>query len=86
MNLRHAAVLALVGWYLMSPPLVRKQGTLQEDTAQPLSKWVQFRAFDSAQACEKDRDLILQAQKTINSTEALSDRCIEADDPRLKEK
>jgi len=81
---RHAAALALVGWYLMVPPLVHKQNTLQQDTSQPLSKWTQFRAFDSAQDCEKDRDLILRAQQTVNNADALQDRCVESGDPRLK--
>jgi hypothetical protein len=84
MRPRHAAALALVGWYLMVPPLVRKQNTLQEDTSQPLSKWTQFRAFDSAQDCERDRDSILKARETVNYADALQDRCVESDDPRLK--
>ena len=54
MKLRHAAALALVGWYLMIPPIVRppgREGTA--DTKAPLSKWVKVirSAFDSEDAC-----------------------------------
>jgi hypothetical protein len=53
-NLRHAAALALVGWYLMMPPIVRpsgREGTA--DTNTPLSKWVKVirGTFDSEDAC-----------------------------------
>ena len=42
MKLRHAAALALVGWYLMAP--------LQ--TGAPISKWASVRSFDSPAGCE----------------------------------
>lgn len=48
MNLRHAAALTLVGWYLMIPP--------PQDFGAPrktsLSQWDQVSAFDTAAACE----------------------------------
>jgi hypothetical protein len=52
MQLRHAAALALVGWYLMTPPLLCRSGTAQEcpnyanckfcrsDSQTPLREWV----------------------------------------------
>ena len=51
MNLRHAAALALVGWYLMTPPAICREGTAQEcpsiscafcqmDSHTPLRKWI----------------------------------------------
>ena len=54
MNPRHAAAVALVGWYLMVPPIVRpsgREGTT--DTNAPLSKWVKVirGTFDSDDAC-----------------------------------
>jgi hypothetical protein len=51
MNLRHAAALALVGWYLMVPP------TTHEilDIKAPLSQWVYEGAFDKADDCESAR-------------------------------
>jgi hypothetical protein len=49
MNLRHAAALALVGWYLMSPPI----GTNREFLYQaPLHNWHVAKPFDSAKECE----------------------------------
>jgi len=63
MKLRHTAALALVGWYLMMPPLVEKPVphdpslTMKEnddalvDTRAPLSKWMNLRSFDFAPQC-----------------------------------
>ena len=53
MQLRHAAALALVGWYLMTPPLLCRSGTAQEcpnigctfcymDAHTPLREWVRL--------------------------------------------
>jgi hypothetical protein len=39
MKLRHAAALALVGWYLMAPPMSSWPGTPWIDPNAPLSKW-----------------------------------------------
>ena len=43
--MRHAAALALVGWYLMVPP------NKNDDT--PLSEWIVRRTYDSADACQQ---------------------------------
>jgi hypothetical protein len=51
MKLRNAA-LALVGWYLMLPPLPNHQ----PDTTAPLQTWEIWRSFDSATDCEQARD------------------------------
>jgi hypothetical protein len=50
MNLRHAAALALLGWYLMVAPLADSRTV---DLDAPLTKWDIFRSFDSAAQCEK---------------------------------
>ena len=50
MNPRHAAALALVGWYLMVPPAER--GGKQLDYHAPLSTWSIMQSFDTAQSCE----------------------------------
>ena len=61
MNIRHAAALALVGWYLMVPPMEQgalqnpKQKKLIQGTA-PLSKWVILHGYDNAQQCEAVAD------------------------------
>jgi hypothetical protein len=48
MNLRHAAALALVGWYLIVPP-VASDGRV--DASARLWKWWKFQLDDSAQEC-----------------------------------
>jgi hypothetical protein len=67
MNLRHAAALALVGWYLMyapvsehSPPdLIGKE----IDAHAPLNKWQVLSVFDSASQCQA---MVDAARNTAN--------------------
>jgi hypothetical protein len=59
MSVRHAAALALVGWYLMVPPvtpegLTDPNATLVNGKA-PISQWVIFRVYDSAEQCQRAR-------------------------------
>ena len=56
----HAAALALVGWYLMVPPMsagpAGSVGFVNENA--PLKDWTQYLAFGSAQMCKAaSRDL-----------------------------
>jgi hypothetical protein len=66
------ATLALVGWYLMMPP-VTSDGRIQKDA--PLSRWYIFSNFETKEECEKARQV--SSGLTI---------CIVTDDQRLKEK
>jgi hypothetical protein len=53
MNLRHAAALALVGWYLMAPvPTKAPLGQQPINPDLPLSKWTIEQSFDTAAECE----------------------------------
>ncbi|MGA6971073.1 MAG: hypothetical protein WBY93_05540 [Candidatus Binatus sp.] len=56
MKPRHAAALALVGWYLMVPPPgpPRSTGanTAPPNHNAPLDQWTIRNSYDSAQACE----------------------------------
>ncbi len=96
MNLRHAAALALVGWYLMVPPL-----PLQQDW--PLSAWQNHGSYYSAKECASaNTALTIEAyedEKAQNCSGSEDKRlrcqyddakqnanCISTDDPRLKEK
>jgi hypothetical protein len=99
MNLRHAAALALVGWYLMMPP-VNSDNTVDLDA--PLSKWIVGASFDAANQCETVRAMtttpvqwkadIRAAKKAgrLPLTRAEYDKrveaaqCVATDDPRLK--
>src|SRR5258708_26826789 len=61
MKPRHAGALALVGWYLMVPPVTSEgltdpNATLVNGRA-PISHWVIFRADDSADQYEQERQL-----------------------------
>jgi|HubBroStandDraft_6_1064221.scaffolds.fasta_scaffold555207_4 hypothetical protein len=88
MKPRHAAALALVGWYLMCPPLCTSDWNGKETSCgsdgfnydAPLDRW--FKAseppeFKSLRKCE-----ISAAER---SSEVLC-KCVASDDPRLKEK
>jgi hypothetical protein len=92
MKLRHAAALALTGWYLMIPPEVGYGPPIIQYQA-PLTKWARAKTFDSEKACRKE----LRAWSTVKgpfdnyAQQRAADRfqrgrCVPADDPRLKEK
>ena len=74
MKPRHAAALALVGWYLMRPPLPHLNAhATHTDTAASLSRWIAVKTFPTQKECEAHR---------ANPW----DQCISTDDPRLKKK
>jgi hypothetical protein len=62
MNLRHAAAVALVGWYLMVPPL-GPNGSI--DPNAPLSRWEQYEGHDNAAACEVAHSQLLDLADVI---------------------
>ncbi len=51
MKLRRAAALALVGWYLMTPPVVHVNGKLVALTKAPFWQW-ETETFDDVASCE----------------------------------
>ena len=58
MKLRHAAALALVGWYLLIPPVFSPMGRHHRsfnDLSAPVNKWDVWAKFDSRAACEKEK-------------------------------
>jgi hypothetical protein len=84
-RIRQAAVIALVGWYLMQP-LIRN-GKAVDLT---ISQWAHVDSFDTASEC---RDGAYQAAQSAEMRQrkqsneylsALSFECIASDDPRLK--
>ena len=96
MTLRHAATLALVGWYLMISPT--------GDLAFSTSTWKKVGSYDTATECEiaskQFREAFATSGATIMNDEIATrkhahdsgldyfslPRCIATDDPRLKEK
>ncbi len=93
MNLRHAAALALVGWYLMVPPF--DASGKKHDLDAPLAKWSQIGWFDTAKECDAQEAYNLKVFENLKECSDCSGmllyqdqtaQCIQADDPRLKEK
>jgi hypothetical protein len=95
MTHRHAAALALVDWYLMTPPLVHRE----PDETAALGRWIIGRAFDTAKECEDYRfgsqertksDTPNDGAHPVNAKQRFAEaillsQCVASDDPRLKE-
>jgi hypothetical protein len=86
MNLHHAAALALVGWYLMVPPLTSDN---KIHDAAPIAEWQILDSFDTAQHCDDTRFRLMDASENTEAwrhERALRSACISTDDLRLKPK
>jgi hypothetical protein len=88
MKPRHAAVLALVGWYLLMPTVCSPNSPpCVFGRSAPLHKWTRGGYFDSAAACG-DRLNTLKRQARQFEPRAKSKvykyQCVSEDDPRLK--
>ena|SRR6266478_8845086 len=95
MKTRHAAALALVGWYLMVPPSAFRFSDLATGL-EPLYQWLQIGSFDSANACEQGRRMMIDRFMTklqrdssdataVHSLDAFYySECVANDDLRLK--
>jgi hypothetical protein len=59
MNRRDAAALALVGWYLLIPPVFSPMGSnprSSNDLTAPLNRWdILGRHFNSEESCSKEK-------------------------------
>jgi hypothetical protein len=94
MNLRHAAALALVGWYLIIPPSADVASDLATGL-EPLWQWFQIGSFDSENACQQGRHMMISRymadlQNDPSNIEAVHSfdafyysQCVASDDPRL---
>ena len=88
MNLRHAVALALVGWYLMMPPIT------SSNLHAPLLKCETIGRYDSADVCshweryEHDlaRNYLARNPDHPIPMPIANAQCVASDDPRLKEK
>jgi len=61
MNLRHAGALALLGWYLLIPPVFSAMGDHPRafnDLNASLNKWDIQGSFDSETSCVKEKERI----------------------------
>ncbi|HEY2484177.1 MAG TPA: hypothetical protein VGI36_03465 [Candidatus Binataceae bacterium] len=97
MNVRHAAALALVGWYLMVPPPTLRRYPNPIDKTQPMSSWKKIGQLDSDDDCHRAlKRLVYEGEKPGDTPatllrQAVPDdlkswwaQCIPSDDPRLK--
>jgi len=91
MSLCHAAVLALVGWYLMVPPYNSIRTDV--DPAAPISKWQNMSSFDTADDCQEtiqgEDELIQDEDSSLPDHRIVVRRfrfaqCVSTDDPRLR--
>ena len=89
----HAAALALVGWYLMTPPTTGNPKPFEHDVTAPLSRWTVDQAFDTAAECEgrcgQIGDELARKAERGRSFDLLDlgrmlAQCIASDDPRLR--
>jgi hypothetical protein len=88
MKLRHAAAIALVGWYLMIPPQIcpnspYSQVPCYRDPSVSLNKWTRADYFDSVDACD-DRLHTLKNPFPPGSPSQIDEyQCVYEGDPRL---
>ena len=77
MKIRHAAALALVGWYLLWPP-----GYF---LGIPIAKWHRRAVFDNKAQCQIWRlNLIQHPPEHLRFPPWNQPQCVSSDDPRLK--
>ena len=80
-----AALLAVAGWYLMTPPA---QPNGRFDTSAPISKWRIEAGFASSDDCKKTVATLgskAAQEGRPGDVEAIKNaQCVATDDPRLK--
>jgi hypothetical protein len=86
MKPRHAAALALVGWYLLAPPL---RGRNAIDMSAPIAKWDHWgaSAFESERDCQNLQyqvAMLAEFRSGPNLQRLKASTCVKTDDPRLK--
>jgi hypothetical protein len=93
MALRHAAALAVIGWYLMVHPVVSGGGTIYADRSVPLARWKIGSTYDTEQQfLDAKAEAVEAAKREQGEAEAYAleaayySECIVSDDPRLKAK
>jgi hypothetical protein len=97
MRLHHAiASLALVGWYLIVPPS-KGSPLFLFDAQAPLNQWTIRDTFDTAAECQQTARTTANLFKALankdgtvsainNAKRFAMAKCLETDDPRLREK
>lgn len=76
LKFRHAAAIALTGWYLMVPPGTCKPEWISEGKplpcAAPLSEWIVTLSFSSREKCDAERraDISYGNQEMANANDS----------------
>ena len=76
MNLRHAAAIALSGWYLLVPPGACRPEWVSQGKhtpcAAPLSEWIVTLSFSSRDKCDAERmaDISYANQEMANANDS----------------
>ena len=85
MKTPYIAVLAMMGWYLILPPVTRTWwvGPEHYDSGAQFSRWTIEQSFDKAGACESAR-LAAERQSPIAADRMGNAVCVATDDSRLK--
>jgi hypothetical protein len=93
MNFRHAASLALVGWFLMQPPIgsvdaIRNPSTgfYEAHSTLPFCAWEREDEYDTSEECRVALDQANQRAKVGCPDCTVIAVCVAAGDPRLKSK
>jgi len=76
------AALALVGWYLMTPPFIRVGPDLRDarrdrvvpDSDAPLSKWKWSGSFDSLDACQRNQEKEIVEEQKLKLAQSVAER------------
>jgi hypothetical protein len=92
MKIAHAGALALVVWYLMTPPYEHASNRIYMQA--PLFDWHISASFGSSVECEKFLESQIQFYRNYPKAEydrwlkglTSAERCVLSDDPRLKSK
>jgi hypothetical protein len=88
MTFRRTAAIALVGWYLMTPPGAIKGSVWTFSSAAPIRHWKVSDPFDTAADCARAQRSHIDAVSPSGSPDLyaywLSAQCIATSDPRVK--
>jgi hypothetical protein len=86
MNVRHAAALALMGWYLMVAPVEQTGPFVKVDVKAPLKEWDAQATFDDKKVCENARtEYLAYPPPCCGAVGEKAILCVASDDPRLRE-
>jgi hypothetical protein len=96
-KVRHTVAIALIGWYLMVPPVTRgPNGIYQAVLDGPLSQWRKHGPYETLAKCTQAQAALLKAAESkirendIESIEsqfsAYTSQCVASNDPRFKAK